>query len=1425
MSEEKKKTQKDLLNDDKFIATLVDYNRDRYGVSPLSAEEALETFLEDYRSLNSNTVGAFNFINYAEDIKDEEFKKNLGDAYKTVDTELENFYADDSTSFGQKVEAVGEYAMYSILDPINVFGFGAGKLVAGTLGRQIVKNAVGKALGTKLKTGIAVGAGEGAVSASVDLGTQLAEKEIGAREEISPTQIAVAGGAGAILGGGIGALAARGTDKARLEMEELIPETKKDSGVPVIEEAEAVAQKDIETLFPYMKKQSEKIEKTKKKAGKEKLKPLDEKDVIEGEKFLQENFSPEEADLFRASLNNETMIAVRGAISDFVTENPASAAAVYKPGDRISEFVGNIFKERLDLQGNPIVGDVVPETNSTLQKFTEKLINRGISPEKFGVLFKADLSQAGRTMQKVGQLKKLFDSQDELGNFNLGLTDIAKKLNPEQQETLKYLREVDKSQSEFGSTYGQFVDLWRGLLVTSPATTLRNIIGSMLRVPSETSSRALDRAFQNWERSLLGREELPDLPNYKINGILSAFGNMSKSIEMARYIGKNFTEVDKKIFKTVEDFDNAFNTGKDTGIMAGAAKVVKRLNFLNMAQDRAIKSGAFIASIDREIIRAVRNGSITDEGINGIESIIRQNKLNLINNKMIDDAIADSYRMTYQIRDAGKETELPLIGPALSGFQKIVNSSPTLKILVPFPNFQANAFAYLTNRVPGLSFYKPIKSAISLAKKGGKEVAKKDRIRLTELDNKIKETTDALGQANKTEAASLRKDLISMTQERTDLQVKFGGKAEDLRKLKQGISESIDGMILLSVAYQIRDSQAGGDDTKWYELKDNEGKLYDLRPIFPLTPFLYIAEVLRRQMQGKTEADVIPETLSNDALEAMIGTSVRAGPIGKMFREGRKIFESESPFDKAKVGQLVGETVGYLAAGLLTPLRPVSDIARTFSDPESRLYLDPALKKNIDVAQPWYTNAWRAMMADLTRGVEPLVGGVDSKAFGKVPSYSTPTTAKEPSTRTTPVIKQLTGMAQRGPRDAVEGELLKMDIDPFRARMYSGVSEYDNIANRISGSLTEQVLLPYINSNEYQNKSFEEKKEILEGFFFQPSETKRDLGFFKGDFSNVRKQTNAIMAKEYPILTDLKNLRKQGSKKINKALEMFGATPDLSYVNERDPKNAARIKELKDTLDQINYNIKFRGDDTPTFSRGLGFAGTATEGRIQEGSLTPVRKNKGGYVSQMNELGFSMGGKVGDFNHPMTEAEREAGRRSVTGGRILRAIPAANTATQVISDVAKGDTSKGAETAANKRFAFKTKRGSTYIQNPNNTTIRKRVPDRDRGEPDGPPVEQPESVKTVYLERNDMNKIGGIFQNPNIPTTMAPIIKNNKAIGMELVLTKEFKGNPAGTKIEGTQVKINAIPKKGLYPVEILDSKDPRGVHFGNEIVEVKSIK
>ena len=440
-------------------------------------------------------------------------------------------------------------------------------------------------------------------------------------------------------------------------------------------------------------------------------------------------------------------------------------------------------------------------------------------------------------------------------------------------------------------------------------------------------------------------------------------------------------------------------------------------------------------------------------------------------------------------------------------------------------------------------------------------------------------------------------------------------------------------MVLLTVAYQMRDSEAGGDGTKWYELKDREGNLYDLRPIFPLTPFLYMAEVLRRQLQGKTEADFIPESLSNDAMEAIIGTSVRAGPIGKLFREGRKIFESESPFDGAKRGELIGELAGYLAAGILTPLRPVSDIAKTFGDRESRLYLDPKLRRNIDPSKPWYTNAWRAMMSDLTRGVEPieeLLGGdpYESKAFGKVPAYASPTTSEDPSTRTIPAIKQITGTAQRGARDPVEQEMLNVDIDPFKARIYSGVPEYDNVANRLTGEITQQVLLSYIRGNEYQNMPFEQKRQVISDFLNKESEADSGIDFFRGKYADVKEAVSAAMKESYPTLTSLKNLRKQGSSKINKAIEEIQReTPgsiNLSYVDEKNPDNEAEVKRLQDIIARINAKIKGRRSQgtRATFSKDIESAKKAAQNKISQGSLTPVRKNKGGYVSQMNTLGF-----------------------------------------------------------------------------------------------------------------------------------------------------------------------------------------------------------
>ena len=98
------------------------------------------------------------------------------------------------------------------------------------------------------------------------------------------------------------------------------------------------------------------------------------------------------------------------------------------------------------------------------------------------------------------------------------------------------------------------------------------------------------------------------------------------------------------------------------------------------------------------------------------------------------------------------------------------------------------------------------------------------RGRLADLEVQISEKIEGLKDLKGAEGARARAELKRLGDERTKLQASFGETIEDLRKLKQGIAETIDGMVLLTVAYQMRDSEAGGDGTKWYELKGQRRK-------------------------------------------------------------------------------------------------------------------------------------------------------------------------------------------------------------------------------------------------------------------------------------------------------------------------------------------------------------------------------------------------------------------------------------------------------------------------------------------------------------------------------------------------------------------------------------------------------------------------
>ena len=129
---------------------------------------------------------------------------------------------------------------------------------------------------------------------------------------------------------------------------------------------------------------------------------------------------------------------------------------------------------------------------------------------------------------------------------------------------------------------------------------------------------------------------------------------------------------------------------------------------------------------------------------------------------------------------------------------------------------------------------------------------------------------------------------------------------------------------------------------------------------------------------------------------------------------------------------------------------------------------------------------------------------------------------------------------------------------------------------------------------------------------------------------------------------------------------------------------------------------------------------------------------------------------------------------------------------------------------------FKTAKGSTYEVTDDNTTVRNKAA---RPEHPNEAGIQPQSKKTIYMPRSELEKFAGVHQNPDMPTEFIPTGPDTAA----LRLTKDWGPRKAGEILQGTEVKFTLDPEVGLNPVEILDFRNPRGIHFGNEIIEVES--
>jgi hypothetical protein len=1270
MAEEKQPlTLEDIKKNTDLMRTITRYASDRYRKNYFGADEAVEDFLSEYRGIQNNTVNALTFANYASEIKDENYKAQLGQLYNTFDDELENF--SDVEDIGSGLAAAGEILAYNITDPINLLGFGAGKIVASTAGRVALKGVINKALSTAAKRPVLAGAltgaaVEGPIGVATEASIQKAEKDLDVRKGYSPKELALAGGISGLTGGAIGALGGKlgrmsadettrmlqeseqATVQGRLsamdnlEQALMTPPTVRGAAAPIDPKKELAGTYIVSEKMPDAVKDGYDklgrvlaIDETKKtatvqyipKATKVERKAQYRKDMFdrgavtlevplselkaptqtvtkrmitkyinqygtfldpvkieEGRKFLKQtdpNISVEKLDL---TLPPEKILEINTLTMDYASNNMARNPLIsfdsFDPRLKVTERIAQIV-------------DVMPENE--LGNFKKFLDDNGIKSEDLGKLYRADVSQLGKALQKQSEM-----APKQLIEVGKAVNTANPTARQQLEELLKKLNKIEETDGKAPSFSNTFVDIWRALLVSQPVTTVRNVFGTAARLPEEVMRAKLDNLLVNLERQSLGLDPInaEDVLKRSSLDVLKNFSSPDEVIRMTRYIANVFEEVDLKIFRVFDDLIPAeFEAVPSLKHLGRAATAV---NVLNRAQDRWFKSAAFMTELNNQYIQMVNRGLIeaptvtlptqaatattpsrnqqilqkmqgaatattpspaatattpspvptvtlpngTTKKISNIRDVFSYQRFDLLNDEMVSKAIEFAFDMAYQNRRT--LDKLPFGGRQLQGlldgWNRMAEDSPYLKTIVPFANFLANSFTYTINRI---GFGGAIKSGMS-------------RLKLHSLLKAGVSDIDA-------QRAALR----------------------EFNRFKEGLVETAGSFSLYGGAWLLH-NYYGGDTWHTIKVQDQE---YDIRALFPLSGYMLLVDTITRKANGEPRRD----SLEKDASEILLGLSTRRGAAAPALQEFLKALSSEGTGieDAAKsFFETVGTTVGSFGGGFLTPFRPVGEALQTFGASE-RDFRYRRLQK--DVIPEWALPDDPDLRASIQGFADGLVregvkgSPLENLVFGDVPEAAAPT-GGDLTTGRGAVFRQLFGATPRGDSDIILNELEKAGIDPYRLNMYSKVPEYDLVRNRMLGEVSRVLGMNLIRSQEYRNRDAAGKRKLLEVAYFgkaSPDEPKqyRDLLQRIGikEFKNFRQIANELVKKEYPVLYELYRVKENLSKgdEADVLASLRNPTPGVIATARNsliDTGFDARNMSDEEVMSQILPDLKYQDE-------------------------------------------------------------------------------------------------------------------------------------------------------------------------------------------------------------------------------------------------------
>ena len=570
------KTFDEFAADQGYIDSIKEYAVSRYGAEQAaelddkSNDEILELFLTEVRAFETNSLNLMSMLDYARGASEED-KQNFGFIYSQLD-KMPGFLSEGG---GSTASGLLDYVGSFITDPINLVGFGAGRVAASGAkaailqtfkqkGKEAAIKEAGKLSLQAAKKPLAVEAGFDLTAGTIeDLGRQTIEAEVGMTDDVSVGRAMLVGGLQAVAGGiitvgGTAATARSGAKSIIKESEDAIKEV-----------AELVTKKEVDEI-------------TKLADDGYVYDPINGREILE-EIDLKSGKTARGATLTEPQLQTELTDRMAKIATEVVQD------MVDAGGGRLPKALTD--RINAETKASEVARIVLSSEDIDTTVLDAAVKRAGLSMSDFLDVSGVTLSDASQTMRAYSPLGKILKR--------------VRELDPKKAEEIE---EIFGKEGQVGNSYGKMHDFMmrldrerRAFMVSQIATTARNVATAGMRLGMEGTARTMESALYHLgkgvgaisrgdasvEGTVKGLRQIA----YDGFGTLQYLTNAGGSKELADALLVNTPRLHRIMNRTLQEVD----------VEQRLSRPARIVNTLNMLQDSYFRSAVFNDSVERQL--------------------------------------------------------------------------------------------------------------------------------------------------------------------------------------------------------------------------------------------------------------------------------------------------------------------------------------------------------------------------------------------------------------------------------------------------------------------------------------------------------------------------------------------------------------------------------------------------------------------------------------------------------------------------------------------------------------------------------------------------------------------------------------------------------------------------------------------------------